>query len=259
MIHRAGSGHPGGALSLVEILAELYARRMRFDPEHPDWPDRDRLILSKGHGVPALYAALAWYGYFPKEELLTLRRTDGRLEGHPDRCRVPGIEASTGSLGQGLSIGIGHALSGRLDQRTYRTFVILGDGEIQEGQVWEAALFASAHRLDNLTAFIDCNGFQLDDAVEKILSIEPVAEKWESFGWAVREIDGHSLGEIEEAIRWADGVRGKPSVIVARTVKGKGVSFMEGNNDFHGRAPTDEEFEHAMKELGAHPEREAFL
>ncbi|HBW46794.1 TPA: transketolase [bacterium] len=249
MITEAGSGHPGGSLSMVEILSHLYLRRMNHNPQKTDWPDRDRLILSKGHGAPALYTALAYSGYFPMEELLTLRKIDGRLEGHPDMTRVPGVEASTGSLGQGLSIGIGHALAGKLNGQSYRVYVILGDGEIQEGQVWEAAMFAPYHRLSNLTAIIDANGFQLDNATKNVLDVEPLAEKWKSFGWAVREINGHDHNALDQAFDWVERVDDKPAVIICRTVKGKGISFMEGNNEFHGVAPTREECERALKEL----------
>lgn len=246
---KAKSGHPGGSLSMVEILGELYLRRMNHDPAYPNWEDRDRFILSKGHGVPALYVALAYTGYFPMEELLTLRRINSRLQGHPDRRLLPGIEASTGALGQGLSIGIGHALAARFDSRKYRTYVLIGDGESQEGQVWEAAMFAGAHKLDNLTLIVDANGFQLDDAVESVLSIEPIAEKLVHFGWAVREIDGHSLDQLEDAFDWAGRIGHKPTALVCRTVKGKGVSFMENNNEFHGVVPTTEEYAKAMEEL----------
>lgn len=249
MIYEAKSGHPGGSLSMVEILAQLFLRQMRHDSKNPRWPERDRLILSKGHGVPALYTALAHTGYFPMEELLTLRRVDGRLEGHPDRVRVPGIEASTGSLGQGLSVAIGHAMAARFDKKDYRTYVLMGDGEIQEGQVWEGAMFAAHHRLANLTAIIDANGYQLDDATARILNIEPLVEKWTAFGWAVREVDGHDLEALEEALDWAHRITDKPAVLVCRTVKGKGVSFMENNNEFHGAPPSKDDFERAMKEL----------
>ncbi len=249
MIHAAKSGHPGGALSIIELIAAVYFRHLRFDAGNPGWADRDRFILSKGHGVPALYCAMAEAGYFPKDELMTLRRIDGRLEGHPDRCRLPGIEASTGSLGQGLSIGIGHALAARLDQRDYHTYVLVGDGEIQEGQVWEAVLFAAQHKLANLTCIVDANGFQLDDATDRIVGLEPLAAKWESFGWHVQELDGHDLAAIDKALVAARAETSRPSVLVARTVKGKGVSFMENNNDWHGVAPDDTQLAAALKEL----------
>lgn len=249
MLTAAQSGHPGGSLSLVEIMAELFLRQMKHDPANPQWRERDRLILSKGHGVPALYAALAYTGYFPQPELMTLRKIDSRLQGHPDRRVLPGVEASTGSLGQGLSIGIGHALAAKLDKLDYRTFVVMGDGETQEGQVWEAAMFAAGHRLANLTAVIDANSFQLDGLIEKIMPMEPMAEKWQSFGWAVRDIDGHNLESLAEAFDWARRITDKPSLIIARTVKGKGVSFMENENKYHGVAPSEDELKRALEEL----------
>lgn len=251
MITAAGSGHPGGSLSIVEVVTALYFAEMRFDPRRPDAPDRDRFLLSKGHGCPALYAAMARAGFFPRDLLWTLRKLGSPLQGHPDRGRLPGIEASTGSLGQGLSIGIGMALAARLDGADWRTYVLLGDGEIQEGQVWQDALVAAAQKIDSLVAIVDANGFQLDDSIARIMpALEPIASKWESFGWAVREIDGHSIQAVLEAFDWARGVRGRPACIVARTVKGKGVSFMEGNNEYHGVAPTPAEMERALVELG---------
>jgi transketolase len=250
MLAKAGSGHPGGSLSAVEFVTALYfGGLLRYDPERPDWPDRDRFILSKGHGVPVLYAALAESGYFGTEELATLRQIDSRLQGHPVYGTAPGIEASTGSLGQGLSIGLGIALAGRLDRKGYRVFVLLGDGECQEGQVWEAAMAAGHHRPDNLIAMVDYNGFQLDGAVDEIMGLEPFAAKWEAMGWAVREIDGHDLGAVMDALGWAVSQDG-PACIIGRTVKGKGVSFMEHENKYHGVAPSNEELEKALLELG---------
>ena len=263
MLARAGSGHPGGSLSAADLVAALYFRVLNHDPVSPTWPDRDRLVLSKGHGVPVIYAALAVAGYFPEAELMTLRRVDSRLQGHPDLRRCPGIEACTGSLGQGLSIGIGMALAARWpegrgeassgrsrwQQKAYRTYVLMSDGETNEGQTWEASAFAGFHRLDNLTAILDYNKFQLDGAVADILSMEPMAGKWQAFGWAVREMDGHDMQQIVEALDWARGVKGQPTMLIAHTVKGKGVSFMEGNNYFHGVAPTAEEAEAALAEL----------
>ena len=250
MLAKAGSGHPGGSLSAVEFVTALYfGGVLRFDAQRPDWADRDRFILSKGHGVPVLYAALAEVGYFPLEELSTLREIDSRLQGHPVYGTAPGIEASTGSLGQGLSIGLGIALAGRLDRKDFRVFVLLGDGECQEGQVWEAAMAAGHHRPDNLVAMVDYNGFQLDGAIEDIMGLEPFAAKWESMGWAVREIDGHDLGAVMEALEWAQEQSG-PACIIGRTVKGKGVSFMENENKYHGVAPSNEEMEKALLELG---------
>lgn len=257
MLAEAGSGHPGGSLSAVEIVTALYfGGVMRYDPDRPDWPDRDRFILSKGHGVPAQYAALAEAGYFPVEELKTLRRIDSRLQGHPVLGATPGIEASTGSLGQGLSIGLGMAMAAKMDGRDYRVFVLLGDGECQEGQVWEAALAAGHFRPDNLIAIVDYNKFQLDGAIEDILGLEPFAEKWRSMQWQVREIDGHSLPDVMEGLDWAMAQQG-PACLIAHTVKGKGVSFMEGENAYHGVAPTEEELAKALAELeGALPRAE---
>jgi transketolase len=253
MIHLAGSGHPGGSLSSADLVAVLYFDEMRHDPKRPDRPDRDRFIMSRGHGCPAQYAAMARAGYFPRDLLWTLRRLDSPLQGHPDRRRLPGIEASTGSLGQGLSIGIGMALARRLDGADWRTYVLLGDGEIQEGQVWQDALVAASHRVGGLVAIIDANGQQLDDDVARICpALEPIAPKFEAFGWAVREIDGHAIPEILDALAWARGPENadRPVCLVARTVKGKGVSFMEMKIKFHGTAPRREEMEKALAELG---------
>ncbi|MBI4397552.1 MAG: transketolase [Candidatus Omnitrophica bacterium] len=250
MIHKAKSGHPGSSLSAADILAVLFFHEMKHDPSYPEWPDRDRFIFSKGHGVPALYAALALNGYFPIRELLTLRQINSRLQGHPDRRALPGVEASTGSLGQGLSIGIGHALAHRLLTKKFRTYVMLGDGECNEGQVWEAAMFASFHKLDSLCAILDYNKFQLDNSVKVVLDMHPMEEKWRAFGWAVREINGHNIGEILGAFEWARAVNNQPQMIIAHTIKGKGVSFMEHNNHFHGVAPNDAEMKTALAELG---------
>lgn len=250
MLGEAGSGHPGGSLSLAELLTALYFNVMNHDPKHPKWADRDRLILSKGHGAPALYAALAHAGYFPKDDLITLRRLGSPLQGHPDMRRLAGLEASTGSLGQGLSIGIGIALAQLLDKKNYHTYVIISDGESNEGQIWEAAMSAAHFKLEHLVAVLDYNKYQLDGASKDILDMEPMAKKWESFGWHVREIDGHNMGEVLEAFRWAKGQKGGPSIIIAHTIKGKGVSFMENNNNFHGVAPTPEQTVKALAELG---------
>ncbi len=250
MLARAGSGHPGGSLSAVEFVTALYfGGFLRYDPKRPDWRDRDRFIMSKGHGVPVQYAALAEAGFFPVEELDTLRAIDSRLQGHPVYGTAPGIEASTGSLGQGLSIGLGIALAGRLDRKDFQVYVLLGDGECQEGQVWEAAMAAGHHRPDNLVAIVDYNKFQLDGAVEEIMSIEPLAAKWEAMGWAVREIDGHDLVQVLDALEWATAATG-PACIIGHTVKGKGVSFMEHENRYHGVAPSEEELTRALEELG---------
>jgi len=249
MIATAGSGHPGGSLSAADIVTALYFKVMHHDPKNPQWPDRDRFVLSKGHAAPILYAALAECGYFPVEELSTLRKLDSRLQGHTDRTLTPGVEMSAGSLGQGLSYGIGIALAGRLDNRDYQVYVLLGDGECDEGQVWEAAMFAPHHGVDNLTAIVDHNDLQLDGRVCDIMGLEPLTDKWRAFNWHVLEINGHDMGEILKALKKAREVKGKPTVIIAHTVKGKGVSFMEGNVDFHGKAPSPQETEIALKEL----------
>jgi transketolase len=249
MIATAGSGHPGGSLSAADIVTALYFKVMRHDPKNPQWPDRDRFVLSKGHAAPILYAALAECGYFPVEELSTLRKLDSRLQGHTDRTLTPGVEMSAGSLGQGLSYGIGIALAGRLDKRDYHVYVLLGDGECEEGQVWEAAMFAPHHSVDNLTAIVDHNDLQLDGRVCDIMGIEPLVDKWRAFNWNVLEINGHDIKEILQALKKAREIKGKPTVIIAHTIKGKGVSFMEGNVDFHGKAPSPQETEQALKEL----------
>jgi transketolase len=249
MLHAAASGHPGGSLSAVEIVTALYfGDVLRHDPQRPDWDDRDRFILSKGHGVPVQYAAMAEAGYLQVDELRTLRRIDSRLQGHPVLGSLPGIEASTGSLGQGLSIGLGMALAARLDGRDFRVFVLLGDGECQEGQVWEAAMAAGHHRPDNLVAIVDYNKFQLDGAIEDIIGLEPLAAKWQAMGWQTREIDGHDMEQVFDALNWATSA-GEPACIIAHTVKGKGVSFMEGDNAYHGVAPSDDELGRALGEL----------
>ncbi len=255
MVYAAGSGHPGGSLSATDIIVALYFKLMNYDPENPKWEDRDRFVLSKGHAAPALYATLAELGVFPVEELLTLRKVGSRLQGHPDMRKLPGIEASTGSLGQGLSIANGMALAAKLDRKLYNVYVMLGDGEIEEGQVWEAAMFASHYKLDNLIAFLDRNRLQIDGETEQVMSIEPIADKWKAFGWEVREINGHDFKEIVDAVDWAKEVKGKPVMIVAHTVKGKGVSFMEGSVHFHGKPPNDEEYRIALQDIDAERER----
>lgn len=249
MIAEANSGHPGGSLSAVEVISSLYFKEMRHDPKNPTWPDRDRFILSKGHAAPALYSAMARSGYFDPDLLLTLRRFGSPLQGHPEVRRLSGIEASTGSLGQGLSIGLGMALAGKLDQKDYRVYVMMGDGESQEGQVWEAAMSSAYYKLDNLTAIVDCNSQQLDGWVRDIMELEPIADKWKGFGWHTIEIDGHDFSQILNAIAEAKATSGKPTVIISKTVKGKGVSFMEHNLEFHGMAPTKEQRELALREL----------
>jgi transketolase len=249
MIYKAGSGHPGGSLSSVEILTALYWRVLRHKPADPQWPDRDRFILSKGHAAPVLYAALAECGYFPVAELATLRQLDSRLQGHADRTHTPGVEMSSGSLGQGLSFAIGAALAGRLNKQDYRTYVLLGDGESAEGQVWEAAAAAAQYKVDSLTAIIDVNGLQLSGCTKDIMCLEPIPDKWSSFGWHTIEVNGHDLKQVLDALNEAKKVKGKPTAIIARTIKGKGVSFMENNVNFHGNAPNAKEMEIALKEL----------
>ena len=251
MIARAGSGHPGGSLSMVELLIGLYWHALRHDPKKPFWPERDLFLLSKGHGCPALYAVLAFRGYFPREELMSLRRYPTRLQGHPEKDSPPGIEIAAGSLGQGLSMANGIALADRLDGRRRRIFCLLGDGELQEGQVWEAAMTAHHHHLDAVCAIVDANQLQQNGPVKEIQDIEPLADKWRAFGWHPIEIDGHDLVQVMDAYDQAAAVSGKPQVIVARTVKGKGVSFMELNPAWHGVAPKPEELERALKELEA--------
>ncbi len=248
--HEAGSGHPGGSLSATDILTVLYFSEMKHDPEDLAWEKRDRFVLSKGHAAPALYGVLAEAGYFPTDELMTLRKLGSRLQGHPDMLKVPGVDASTGSLGQGLSIACGMALAAKIDRRSYRVFAICGDGEVQSGQIWEAAMFASHHKLDNIIVFLDRNQLQIDGSIEDVLSIEPIVSKWRSFGWHTQEINGHDMEEISKAIERANEVDGKPSMIIAHTVKGKGVTFMEGSLSFHGKAANDEQLEIALKELG---------
>ncbi|RLF63860.1 MAG: transketolase [Thermoplasmata archaeon] len=247
-VYRAGSGHPGGSLSIADILSCLYFHEMRHDPKNPKWPDRDRLVLSKGHASPALYAALAIAGYFPVEELKNLRKTGHFLQGHPCMLKVPGVDMSTGSLGQGLSVGVGMAMAAKLDNKDYRVFVILGDGETDEGQVWEAAASASHYSLDNIIAILDRNGLQIDGHTEEILNLEPTQWRWRAFGWDVIEIDGHNIEEILDAIHEADK-NDKPTLIIAYTIKGKGVSFMEGSLSFHGKPPSEEQYVKAMSEL----------
>lgn len=249
MLTRAGSGHTGGSLSAADIVAVLYFHVMRHNPADPQWKERDRFILSKGHAAPVLYAALALSGYFDREILSTLRRIGSPLQGHPCSCALPGVEISTGSLGQGLSIANGIALGLRMDGRPSRVYCLLGDGEIQEGQIWEAAMTAAHYRLDNLCGIIDNNGLQIDGHCRDVMRIEPIVKKWEAFGWNVLDIDGHDLGEILDAFRHAKVHKGKPTMIVARTVKGKGVSLFEGKVEYHGIAPTEEELATALREL----------
>jgi len=249
MLYRAKSGHPGGSLSAVDMIVALYFTHMNHDPKNPDDPDRDRFILSKGHAVPALYAVLAESGYFSVDELKNLREINSMLQGHPVCSYVPGIEASTGSLGHGLSFANGVALAGKLDKNEYNVYVMLGDGETDEGQVWEAAAAASHYRLDNLTAFIDRNFLQIDGNTEEVMRLESARDRWSSFGWHVTEIDGHNMKQILDALNETDNHKRHPSVIILNTVKGKGVSFMENNVDFHGVPPNEMEYNMAMEEL----------
>jgi transketolase len=252
MIGAAGSGHPGGSLSEVELLTALYFRVLRHDPKDPEWAGRDRFVLSKGHGCPALYAVYAAAGYLDPAVLPTLRKLGSPLQGHPDKRMLPILEASTGSLGQGLSIGIGMALAAKMDKSDVHVFVMTGDGEVQEGQVWEGAMFAPYHKLNNLTLIVDCNKQQLDDWTEKILSLAPLAEKFRSFGWRTVEIDGHDFDQVLPALEQARANSGtQPTAILANTVKGKGVSFMENNIKWHGVAPKPDEVAKAVAELEA--------
>ncbi|MDD5509960.1 MAG: transketolase [Dehalococcoidales bacterium] len=249
MIGEAGSGHPGGSLSAVEIVTALYFRVLRHKPLDPCWPDRDRFVLSKGHAAPLLYATLAECGYFPVEELLTLRKLESRLQGHTDCRLIPGVEMTAGALGQGLSFAVGVALAGRLDSKDYRVYVLVGDGECDEGQVWEAAMAAAHFKTDNLVAIVDNNGLQLDGWNRDIMNLAPFVEKWRAFGWHTVSVDGHDLAGLDAAFEQVRSVKGQPSVIIARTVKGKGVSFMENQVDFHGKAPNAAEVAMALKEL----------
>jgi transketolase len=249
MIAEAGSGHPGGTLSAADMIAALFFHKLRLRPEEPEWPDRDRFVLSKGHCIPIVYAAMAKLGYFEERALKTLRRVGSPLQGHPDRTRLPGIEASTGSLGQGLSVAVGMALSGKLDEADWRVYCMMGDGEQQAGQIWEAAMFAGRHGLHNLCGILDYNQVQQTGKVVERLDIEPVVAKWRAFNWHVREIDGHDVGQIVDALDEAELVTGRPTLIVAHTIKGKGVSWMELDPAWHGKAPDGEKAERALAEL----------
>ena len=249
MICTAAAGHPGGSLSAADIVTALYFRVMRIDPSNPDWPDRDRFILSKGHACPVWYAALAERGYFDKSHLKTLRQMGSILQGHPDMLKTPGIDMTAGSLGHGLPAGLGMALSGKLQQKDYHVFVIIGDGESQEGSIWEASMAAPNFKLDNLTAILDYNHLQNDYSVDDIMPIHPVVDKWKAFGWHVIEIDGHDMAQVVEALEESKAHRGAPTMIVANTVKGKGVSYMENVCEWHGKAPCQEEADQALIEL----------
>lgn len=250
MLTESASGHPGGSLSAVEILTTLYFNEMNINPEKPRDPERDRFVLSKGHAAPVLYSALARRGFFNVDELHTLRKIGSMLQGHPNMNDVPGIDMSTGSLGQGISVAVGMALAGKCDNKSYRVYSLLGDGELEEGQVWEAAMCAAHYKLDNLTAFIDSNGLQIDGKCEDVMNPGPIDQKFKAFGWHVIEIDGHDLEAIQKAIDEAKNTKGQPTAVVCHTVKGKGVSFMENQAGWHGTAPSKEQCEIAIKEIG---------
>lgn len=250
MIGIAGSGHPGGSLSAVEVLVALYFVVMRINPSDPGWDERDRFILSKGHSSAGLYAALAERGFFRRDVLRTFDKIDSILQGHPDMRKTPGVDMSTGSLGQGLSVGVGMAYGAKLDGRPFRVYVLLGDGEVQEGQVWEAAMAASHYGLDNLTAVIDHNKLQLFGKVKTLLNLDPLVDKWKAFGWHVLEVDGHNISSLLEAFDTAKDLTGKPTVIIAHTVKGKGISFMEDAKEWHAKAPNKAQVAQALAELG---------
>lgn len=249
MTATAGSGHPGGSLSAADIVAALYFEVMNHRPQEPDWPERDRFVLSKGHAAPVLYAALAESGYFPLETLATLRCYGSILQGHPDMCKTPGVEICSGSLGQGLAAACGMATAARMDGADWRVYAMIGDGESQEGEIWESSMFAAHYRLDNLACVLDYNGLQIDGPVNEVMSIDCPKEKWAAFGWHVLEIDGHDFSQILDAFDESRRAGGKPTMIVANTVKGKGVSFMENQVDFHGKAPTEEQRLAALEEL----------
>lgn len=248
-VYYGKSGHPGGALSCTDILVDLYFNQMNIDPKNPKMEARDRFILSKGHASPAIYSVLANRGFFPIEDLKTFRKADSYLQGHPDVKKVPGVDMTSGSLGQGLSVANGMALAGRLDNKDYYVYVVIGDGELEEGQIWEAAMSSSHYKLNKVIAFVDFNGLQIDGEVKNVMNVTPIREKFEAFGWNAIEIDGHSFDEIEDAISKAHESMDKPTVIIAHTVKGKGVSFMENQAGWHGKAPNDEEYNIAIEEL----------
>jgi transketolase len=251
MVFKAQSGHLGGSFSVAEILTCLYSHHLRIDPARPDWPGRDRFLLSKGHAAPMLYVNLAARGYFPDDELKTFRCLNSRLAGHPERMRTPGVDMGSGPLGHGISVGVGMALAARLDNRTWRTYVLVGDGEMQAGICWEGVMAAGKYKLDNLTAIMDCNDVQLDGRVQDIMPLEPVCEKWRAFGWHILEIDGHNVRQILEALDVTRNIHARPTVIVAHTTKGKGVSFMENQSAWHGKPPNREQYEQALAELKA--------
>lgn len=249
MTAAAGSGHPGGSLSSVELLTALYFNVLNHKPKEPNWPDRDRFILSKGHVCPVLYSVMARTGYFPVDELMTLRKFGSRLQGHPNVKVLPGLESSSGSLGQGLSIANGLALAAKLDGKAYRVYCLMGDGELQEGQIWEAMMTAPHYKLDNVCAIVDYNNLQIDGKVDEVMGLDPLVKKWESFNWHVIEVDGHDLAQVLKAYEEAANHKGQPSVIIAHTTKGKGISFMEDVAGWHGKAPNQEELEKALQEI----------
>lgn len=248
-VYSAQSGHPGGSLSIADVMTYLYQEELRVDVKNPKWEDRDRLVLSKGHVCPALYAVLAQKGFFPWEELKTFRQAGTRLQGHPDLKKVPGVDFSSGSLGQGVSAAAGIALAGKVNRKDYRVYAILGDGELQEGEVWESAMFSAHYKLDNLCYIIDNNGLQIDGSIRDVCSPYPIDEKFQAFGFEVITIDGHDFDQIEAAVQKAKTVKGKPTAIIAKTVKGRGISFMENNAAWHGSAPNAEQYETAMADL----------
>ena len=248
-VYNAQSGHPGGSLSVADILTVLYFNEMNIDPKNPNWENRDRLVLSKGHCSPALYSCLANRGYFKIEDLKTFRKIDSYLQGHPDKNKVPGVDMTTGSLGQGLSASVGMAIAGKMDKKEYRVYCILGDGELEEGQIWEAAMSANKYKLDNLCVIIDNNNLQIDGTVEEVMSSYPIDEKFRSFGFEIIKIDGHDIEEIIKALEVAKTIKEKPTCIIAKTIKGKGVSYMENQVGWHGKAPNEEQYNEAIKQL----------
>ncbi|AFS79079.1 transketolase, N-terminal subunit [Gottschalkia acidurici 9a] len=250
MLNESKSGHPGGSLSAAEILTALYFKEMNIDPKNPKWEDRDRFVLSKGHASPVLYSVLAERGYFPKEELMKFRKVGSMLQGHPDMKGTPGVDMSTGSLGQGLSAASGMALAGKIDNKEYRVYALVGDGEVQEGIIWEAAMLAAHYKLDNLTVFLDHNGLQIDGENTVVMNVEPLDKKFEAFGWNVLKVDGHCFDEIFNALEESKKTKEKPTIIIAKTIKGKCVSFMENKAEWHGNAPNDEQCKIALEELG---------
>lgn len=255
MVFRAASGHIGGSLSAMDILTELYFEQLRVDPERPQAPERDRFVMSKGHCTPALYSILALRGYFPEKQLELFRSIEGHMSGHPDMVHVPGVDMSTGSLGQGLSATVGMAIAGKMDSAAYRVYALMGDGEIEEGQIWEAAMSAAKYKLDNLCGIVDVNGLQIDGRTADVMPSEPLDAKFAAFGWNVIKADGHDFGSLRAALAAAKAEKGRPSVILAKTVKGKGVSFMENDAGWHGKAPNAEQYEQAMAELNAAVEK----